>query len=191
MALKLKTAPSVTPISLTEAKMHCRVDATDDDELITALINAAVSYLDGYSGILGRCLMPQVWQLCYDAFPSGPLQIPLGPVISIDSVEYVDPVSGNYVAWNAANYETDLVSLEAWIAPVDSWPTPMTTLNAVRITFTAGYADAASVPPAIRHAMLLLIGTWYENRAASSETPMTEIPFAATALLAPFRRVGI
>ena len=40
------TAPTGEPVSLTEAKAQCRVDITDDDTYITALITAARSHLE-------------------------------------------------------------------------------------------------------------------------------------------------
>jgi uncharacterized phiE125 gp8 family phage protein len=192
MALKLKTAPAIAPLTLVEAKAHCRVDHSDDDAMISGLIDAAVSHLDGHSGVLGRCMIEQTWELYYDNFPSGPLRIPLGNLMAITTVEYVDPISAIYVTWDAANYEVDSVSVDGWVIPVDVWPTPMDTSNAIRVTFTAGYgAAAADVPAAIRAAMLLLIGHWYANREAVviGETP-TPLPMAANALITPFRRVG-
>jgi uncharacterized phiE125 gp8 family phage protein len=39
--------------------------------------------------------------------------------------------------------------------------------NAITITFWAGYGeDGRSVPAPIKHAMLMLVGFWYENRTA-------------------------
>nr|MBP6771228.1 head-tail connector protein [Reyranella sp.] len=41
LQVKVVTAPAIEPITLTEAKLHCKVDLSTDDDLITALIVAA------------------------------------------------------------------------------------------------------------------------------------------------------
>lgn len=189
MALKLKTAPALTPISVAEAKAHLRVSSTDEDALIEGLVNAAVAYLDGPSGILGRCLVSQTWELYYDAFPTGDLRIPIGNLIAVETVEYVDPDLAIFVTWSSANYEVDDKSLDGWVIPVDGWPDVLETSNAIRVTFRAGYGTAATdVPAAIRQAMLLLVGDWYTNRnAVSIGESVSELPFAVSALIAPFR----
>ena len=56
-------APSETPVTLADAKAHLRVDHGDEDTLIGALVSAATEYLDGWDGILGRCLVTQTWTL--------------------------------------------------------------------------------------------------------------------------------
>lgn len=57
------TAPTVPVIDLGEAKAHLRVLHDDDDALIQGLIDAAVSWMDGWDGVLGRCIMPQTWRM--------------------------------------------------------------------------------------------------------------------------------
>lgn len=193
MALKLKTPPGIMPVTLGEAKAHCRVDHADDDAQIIALIAAATSYLDGYQGIMGRALIEQEWELYYDTFPCGDLKIPLGNLLSITSVEYVDPTTLLYVTWAASNYEVDIYSPDGWVIAADSWPTIADTSNAVRVTFKAGYGGAAAeVPAAVRHAILMIVGHWYNMRETViiGETA-AQLPLAADALIAPFRRINI
>uniref|UniRef100_UPI002AFFC390 head-tail connector protein n=1 Tax=Hoeflea sp. TaxID=1940281 RepID=UPI002AFFC390 len=83
----LVTPPAILPVSLAEARLHLRVDEDADDTLITSLIGAAVDHLDGWTGILGQCLVEQEWRQDFDAFASC-LSLPLGPVTSITSVDY-------------------------------------------------------------------------------------------------------
>lgn len=188
MTLKLKTAPTTRLFTIDEIKKACDIERTDHDNLLNALIDAATAYLDGYRGVLGRAILSQVWELYYDEFPSDALHIPLGPVISVDSVEYVN-LAGSYVTWTkSGNYEVDLASVEAWIKPVVTWPTPMSTMNAVRVTFTAGHAASDPVLASIKQAVALLVRHWYDNGSAASEMKMEELPFAVSAIIAPLRR---
>ncbi len=47
-----------------------------------------------------------------------------------------------------------------------TWPASMEDNDAVVVTWWAGYGAAgSSVPAAIRHAILMLVGYWYENRS--------------------------
>ncbi|MEP6827922.1 MAG: head-tail connector protein [Aestuariivirga sp.] len=192
MALHRKIAPALTPVTLAEAKLHCTAnDFTDDDAMLGIYISAATARLDGL-GILGRCLISQTWELYYDTFPCGNLQIPLGKLISVASVEYIDPTTLSYVAWDPANYDVDLFSDDGWIVPVDTWPTIADSINAVRVTFTAGYGDAPSdVPDSIRVAILMMVANWYANReTVVVGSTVSTLPLGAEDLLAPYRRVG-
>jgi uncharacterized phiE125 gp8 family phage protein len=47
-SLAVATPPVVEPVSVTEAKAHCRVDTTTDDAYIAALITAAREYVETY-----------------------------------------------------------------------------------------------------------------------------------------------
>lgn len=50
-----------------------------------------------------------------------------------------------------------------------------------------GVAVAAPVPASIRHAALLIIGHFFNNREASSAVNLKTIPHGVEALIAPYR----
>ena len=172
------TAPAVAPISLADAKAQTRVDHNDEDVLIQHYIDAATSLLDGPTGILGRCLVTQIWRMGIDKL-TGPILLPF-PDSSIDSAVFSDAVGGDL------DYHIALQDQRLLLRPSSGHGRP------VAITFTAGYGAAADVPAAIRQAMLLLVGQWYDNREAvtvgAAGSPM---PMAVDALLAPYRRVRL
>lgn len=67
---------------------------------------------------------------------------------------------------------------------------------AIAVTFSVGYPQTgdppqSSVPAAIKAAILLLVGHWYESREAVAGGSVAEMPFAVSSLLAPYRRVGL
>jgi uncharacterized phiE125 gp8 family phage protein len=182
MGYQLIVPPAVYPVTLAEAKAQCRVDHDDEDAFIQRLIAAATGHFDARSGVLGRCLISQTWEMVLDEFPAGALELPLGPVQSVVSVEYDDP-SGVAQTVAASTYTVDTTSLSA--------PT-LDNINAVRVRFVSGYGSTpAAVPDAIRHAILMLIGHWYENReAVAPGSPSAPLPMAVDALVAPYRVHG-
>jgi len=192
MALKLITPPATEPVSLAEVKTHLRVDITDDDDLITALVVAAREYCEAFQN---RAYITQTWELTLDEFPETPLVIPKPPLQSVSSVKYID-YEGTETVFDAANYIVDTSSEPGrlTLAYGVTWPTvTLQRLNGVKITFTAGYGDSASdVPQTVKQAILLLVGHWYENREASLVGSVSrEIEFAVHALLWPERVVPV
>lgn len=186
-------APPGTLVTLAEAKAHCRVDDADSDALLNSLIAAAESYLDGYSGVLGRALLKQTWEQKLAEFATR-MSLKVGIASAIVSVHYFDAANADQTL-SPTVYQmlTDEIGSYLTLAAGQSWPATYAREDAVTIQWEAGYgAAAANVPQAIRQAMLLLIGHWHENREAVviGETAI-ELPMAVTALLAPFRRVGV
>ena len=60
------TAPASEPITLAEAKMHCRIDNADEDELVIMLIASVRHHAET---ILRRRLITQTLDGYLDAFP--------------------------------------------------------------------------------------------------------------------------
>lgn len=171
MGLILITPPTIEPVTIVEAKAHLRVISSDDDTLISALIAAARMNVEGW---LGRALIGQTWDLYLDEFPTDTfkgIEIPLPPLISIDSVKY-DDTSGVEQTMNPSSYYVDVASQPGWLVPTGSgasWPTTIDAINSVRIRFTAGYVTndsppVGSVPQDIKSGLLLVLGSLYEHR---------------------------
>lgn len=187
----VRSAAPAALFTLDEVKQHLRVDGDDEDDKIEAFIAAAIGYVDGWTGVLGRCLMEQTWVAYYPDFGCTRLRLPLRPITSITSLKYYDS-SNVQQTWGASNYRllTDYLSPYVTYAVNGSWPTSLVSReDAVSITFKSGYADAASVPTAIKQALLLIIGDWYENRENLILGPSAtiKIPVAAEHLLAPHK----
>lgn len=193
--LLLITAPTSTPITLTEAKAHLRVDFADDDTLISTLIDVVTQRFDGPTGILARALMPQTWDMFFDTFPSGGvLKLPFPPLTSITGVYYTDPSTGLEATYASSNYETDIYSKpgRVTLAYGSSWPITKDKTNSIRVRFVAGYANAAAVPAPIKAAMLLTLADLYENReTVAVGSQVNAIPMSPTvdALTKPYQAV--
>lgn len=186
----LVTGPSDTPVSRTEVKAQLDISYTDKDALIDGLIAAAVSYLDGWTGILGRALMSQTWRQDFEDFCRD-LPLPLFPVASITSVKY-DDVDGVEQTISNTNYTLLTNDCGSYVHFKDAFSLPSVQSESgprVRVAYVAGYADAANVPAAIKQAMFLMIRQWFDNPSAAIVGATVEkMPHAVDALLAPYRR---
>lgn len=148
MALTLIAGPLVSALALADAKAHLKVEHDEDDLVIQALIDAAVEHLDGRDGILGRAIVEQTWELRLNAFPPC-IEVPLPPLISIDSIQYVDG-AGDLTTLPPEAYEVVREGFKpALVAPVygTCWPSPRADREAVRMVFTAGYATVSEDSP--------------------------------------------
>ena len=184
-------APATALVSLDEVKAHCRVDFDDDDAMLGALTQAATDFLDGWTGILGRCLISQTWRIdVYDWV--GDIRMPFPDVQSV-TVKYFDADNAEQTV-SSSLYELLEDHRGSFVRFLDAFTEPAIyddRSDAIQITLVAGYGDNISdVPQAIRQAALLLIGHWYESREAVSAGAMKEVPMAVDALTKIYRRVA-
>ncbi len=193
MGFSLVTAPTIEPVSLAEAKAHMRVDFSDDDDLITALVVAARQQAENHTN---RVLLTQTWDWTLDRFPcTRTFEVPRPPLQSVSSITYKD-TNGDEQTFSSSKYLVDTGSERGRISLADgeSWPATKAEINAVTIRFIAGYGDtAATVPQQIRQAILMMVGHLYEHReSVAAGVAATEVPFSTRALLGPYEviRVG-
>jgi uncharacterized phiE125 gp8 family phage protein len=186
--------PATEALTFDEVKQHALVDSDDDKAFLERCIKAARQMIEGPEGA-GLGIVAASWKMTLDCFPTE-IRIPMGPVLSIESIAYVD-AAGVTQPLYPAGYQWRKGFLEARIMPASgkSWPTTRDQFNAVTVTFIAGYPgteaetpDMAMVPEALRHAMLMLIAHWTENRETSviGQVP-SEIQFGFDAILNQFR----
>jgi hypothetical protein len=202
---RLITGPASEPVTLTEAKLHCRVDEAADDNVITALISAARQAVENATG---RRLITQTWRASVDAWPSksngewwdgvreasfssimhvsSEVQLPFPPLQSVTSIKTFSDADAETV-YAASNYYVDISSEPGRVVlrKSASPPIPGRAANGIEIDFVCGYG--ATAPQALKQACLMLIGHWYENREAVGEGAMGSIPVGYEAIIAPYK----
>jgi len=112
--------PAAEPVTLAEAKAHLRVDSSDEDALIAAMISAAREAAEHETG---RTFVSTPWRLTLDQFPTS-IALPMPRVTAVTQIHYVDG-DGITQALNPAGYQLIADSeYEAWIEPAYgySWP---------------------------------------------------------------------
>lgn len=177
MLAPVRTVAPLDAVTLVEAKEHLRVDGAEEDSIIGLFVDAATERLDGFDGILGRCLATQTWQQGYEDF-SGRIVLPLGPVKSVSSVSYKDESGGTETF---TDFELKTINGISELFPTEgnSWPTG----SSVEVTFVCG---DASIPSPIKAAILIHVGTMFEFR----ESLGTKVSPTGCyeALIQPYRR---
>jgi len=153
---RTSTTTYTNVISLATAKAHLRVDTTDEDTLITSLINTAGEVVEEYTGqYLSSCSF-----IYYaDAFQSV-MRVHAGPGVRINEVEYIKD-DGTTNTWSSSNYHVDVKSYPMRVQFDDLPSSVDDSVHAVRIKGDAGFS---TVPSALKSAMLLIIGHLYEHR---------------------------
>jgi uncharacterized phiE125 gp8 family phage protein len=190
-SLTRQTPPAVEPVTLAEAKAHLRVDTSDDDTYIGTLITAAREWCEEY---LDRTLVHTQWVMRFDKFPDSgiePVELPRPPMVASGTATAVTVTftqeAGPTSTYSTAEYRVDRNATPGAILPIygSTWTPHRQDDNAISVTWWAGYgATGASVPAAIRHAILMLIGHWYEFRTSVLTGSISkEIEFGVKSLL--------
>lgn len=187
MGLLLVTPPATTPVTVAEARAFLKINSAAEDSTLNIIIAGLTDYFEGAYGILGRAFAPQTWELTLDAFPTTEIEIPLPPLISVDSVKY-DDGDGIEQTVDPGDYYVDIVSQVGWVVPITgvSWPSTLSAANALRIRFTAGYA---TLPPSMKLGLLTAIGLKHENRDMTNDA-LLQHPLVSD-LMKPYRRIWV
>jgi uncharacterized phiE125 gp8 family phage protein len=182
----LTVPPTDEPVSLDEAKAQLRVSGTVEDALIGGYIAAARGLVED---ITGRSLMPQTWRLDLDGISSRIWLPKAAPVSAVTGITYVDS-DGATQTLSTSAYRLQSASEPAFVEWTDaiSVPSLASRSDAVKVTYTAGYASADLVPAQLRQACLLLVAHFFANREpVAVGTIATALPMGVEALCARWR----
>jgi len=186
-------APLVEPITLAQAKLHLRVDGTDNDDLITAQIKAARRWVEKaiQRALVRRTYRADLWGF-YDE-----IVLPLPPLASITSIKYFNTDSPEVLTTlDSAIYIADLSYNRIYIDPsyIGTIPDVATRHDAVQVTYVAGDApdtsspidNAANVDDAIKAAIKLIVGDLFANRETNTQLRIQHLK-AVDRILALYR----
>lgn len=184
-------APTELPVSLETMKAHLSVDHTDHDALIDGYIASAVSHIEGQYG-LALVTQTLAWETdCFGGLRG--IELPRRPVQEVVSVEYYAPNETTLTTLAESAYLH--VGHRIKLAAGASWPSVYSRDDAVTVTFTAGFGDAADIAAnqaAIPHAIMMMVGHWYANReTVVLGAAAVEMPMAAKDLLHAYWRPSL
>jgi uncharacterized phiE125 gp8 family phage protein len=174
------------PVSLSEAKTHLRILTNDEDSYISNLISLAREYCENFTK---RSFIDSTFLLTLPAFPytEKPVVLPFPPLKQVDWIKYKN-IEGNLMALSENDDYIVINGISPGaVIPIsgNTWHTDIYDVpDAVQIQYQT---EPANIPVSIKQAMLLLIGHYYENREASTDRRMNEIPMSVNSLLWPYR----
>ncbi len=190
----VETGPSLEPVTLEEAKRHIRQPLAVDDEEIPNIIQAAREFAEKKAEVTFITTERKLWLPRFPtvrdyggAYDDRRIVLPYDPLISVTSVEHLDTdgvlqtltVTTDYVATQAAR--------PGYVIPAwgKFWPSTRQTIEAVRVTWSAGFGAAASdVPMAAKQAILMLIAGMYRDREPTDYEQVYQTNPGVGALLA-------
>jgi uncharacterized phiE125 gp8 family phage protein len=164
---KITTAPTSEPITLLEAKTQLRIesDLTDDDVWLTTALTIVREQVEA---LTNRSIMPQTMELALAKFEDV-IELPRPPYTSLTSITYYDEDNASQTLSSALYLVNDFVEPAQVVKEsAQSYPAVYARPDAIRLTFVAGYANAAAVPTSMKQAMLMLLTDLYDNRSATT-----------------------
>lgn len=195
-SLRVTTAPTFEPVTLAEARAHVRIDGGEQDGLLAGYLIAARQFCERD---LGRALAAITLQLTLDhdwpcdRWGRPCIALPQPPATAVSLVQYVD-TNGTTQTLASNQYLFSYGDTFGLIVPAFgvTWPTVRDQIDTITVAFTAGYgSNPGDTPEPIRQAILLLVGTYFDNREGStiSAGRVTDaiLPLGVDTLLAPYR----
>jgi len=187
LQVRVKTDLAIEPVSSTEAKLFCKVTGSTEDTLFVILIKSAREALEKFtSSSFGEKTLHATWmQMPADQL----LEIPYGPVISIDAVYRIDEEGTETALVLNTDYWV-YGDQDAVVKVSTLWLSGLKSTASLRVEYTAGYghANTETLPSALKQAILKQIVTDYEMREDISTEGGTVLSNGSKTLASSYRK---
>lgn len=140
MGLIVITPPAAEPISLADAKRHCRIalGETREDVELQGYIVAARREAER---ITGRAIVAQSLRYTFDAFPAWEIDLPRPPLVNVASVKYFAG-DGTLTTISSDDYAAIATCEPGLVEPsydAGCWPTAREQTDACQVNYVAGH----------------------------------------------------
>jgi uncharacterized phiE125 gp8 family phage protein len=165
LPLIVVTPPAFEAVTLDELKDDRRIEVSDEDADLARRRETVTKAIEDHTS---RSFALRTLKLLLDRFPvrcGGVIRPPRPPLVDVVTLKYYD-VNNVLQTLDPALYEVDAASEPGRIQPayLSSWPSTYTRMNAVEITYRAGFATRGEIPPRVRSAIVLGVADSNEQR---------------------------
>lgn len=178
---------------------------SDDVDLAVFAIKAATAACEEYTG---RVFVQQIYKAVLAAWPQtgwnnginrpqpqfrkmAGIDLPLSPLVAINSVKYWPSDGGAQIEWDPANYAADLISVPGRLIVANGVDLPSVAerYDAIEIEFEAGHATTEEGQPSnYLMCMLQLARHFYDNPGVvDPDGKVKNMPFSFRFLLRSLR----
>lgn len=190
----LQRDPAASPlIALDDLKAHLRIEHEADDDYLAGLLDAAVSFFEFETKTV---IVPAMLRIKLDRWPADRvLSLPRPPLRFIDRVDFCD-AAGQLQTLPAAEYQIDQEARPGLIKFAETLPELQNRFAAVTIDYGAGFGLTAdgtvtTAPDMMIQGIKLLVGSWYENRADTSDRRVNPTPIAVDRIIDQFKYIEV
>lgn len=170
-------------------KAHLRLDGSDEDDLVAAMIGAARLTIEGATRLV---LVEQDWRLTLPAWPARRVvRLPIAPVLAVAAVR-IAAASGTGEVLDPSFYRLDDIADPPRLLVDAAAPGPASRSDRIEVDLTCGFGSTAeAVPASLRLAVRLVVARWFANRGDAPEPTGEGLPADVRALVAPHVRARI
>lgn len=175
-------APQGVLVPVEELRLQVRADTDEQDSLIKAYERAAVDFLDGYTGRLGRCILRQKWALPLVGNPEA-VFLPFPDCRELEIKHLDDQGTWSDVEGVSVTQMDDYALLMD--LPADQ--------SGLYLTCWAGWETAEDVPENLKQAVRLMVAHWFDPDADRNVRNIAPggLPGSVAAMIEPLVHVFV